>query len=212
MSQPIDVLLVDDHAVVRTGCRQLLQNWGGFAETEAGTATEALRLAAANRPLLVVLDLNLPDQSGYEVIPALLALDAGTRILVFTMHEDQAHAAKAIAAGAHGVVSKSDEPAIIVEAANRVARGEFFLSRPIAQKLALARLSGPEDPLRGLTVRERSVLRLLGQGHSLSEIAGSLAVSYKTVANCCTQIKVKLDLTTSAELMRVAVTVDRDNP
>jgi DNA-binding NarL/FixJ family response regulator len=210
MSQEIEVLLVDDHAVVRTGCRQLLQTWGGFAVTEAGTASEALQLTAANRPLLVILDLNLPDQSGYEVIPALLAIDAAIRILVFTMHEDQAHAAKAIAAGAHGVVSKSDEPAIIVEAADRVAQGEFYLSRPIAQKLALAQLNGAEDPFRGLTRREKSVLRLLGQGRSLSEIAGRLAVSYKTAANCCTQIKAKLNLTTSADLMRAAVTIDRD--
>jgi DNA-binding NarL/FixJ family response regulator len=210
MSTTHRVLLVDDHAVVRTGGRQLLESWGGFEVVEAATAADALRLAGEIDPRLVILDLNLPDLGGLEVIPKLLAAQPDLRILVFTMYEDASHASRAMTAGAHGFVSKSDAPDTIVEAASQVAGGGFYLSQPIAQKLALARVGGGEDSLQPLTRRERQVLRLVGLGKTLSEIAGELAVSYKTAANTCTQIKTKLGLSSSAELMRVAIERDLD--
>ena len=126
-------------------------------------------------------------------------------MLIFTMHEDPAYAAKALEAGALGFVSKNDDPDTIVEAARKVALGETYLSQPIAQKLALMSLKSGEDPMTALSKREREVLALFGQGKSLSEIAAALGISYKTTANTCTQIKTKLHLNTTSEMMRFAV-------
>jgi len=205
MTTACKVLLVDDHAVVRAGCRQLLQSWAGFEVTEARDGPEALRLSAEISPHLVVLDLNLPGMNGFEVLQVLKRDHPEVRILIFSMHEDPAYAAKALEYGAHGFVSKNDDPDTIVEAARKVANGETYLSQPIAQKLALMTLKGGEDPAASLTKREKDVLTLFGQGKSLSEIAAALAISYKTAANTCTQIKAKLRLTTTAEMMRFAV-------
>lgn len=208
MTDVTRVLVVDDHAIVRSGCRQLLESWGGFAVGEAADGGEALRLAGETRPHLVILDLNLPDMAGFEVLAGLLALDAPPRVLIFTMHEETGHAAKAMAAGAHGFVTKSDEPDVIVEAARRVAAGEIYISRPMAQKLALAQVSRGSDPLARLTPRERETVVLLGRGKTIGEIAEGLGVSYKTVANTLTQAKDKLGLSTTAELMRIGITTE----
>ncbi|PKU25172.1 response regulator transcription factor [Telmatospirillum siberiense] len=200
------VLLIDDHAVVRAGCRMLLEGWGGLEVVEAASASEALRLMSEVAPALVLLDLNLPDGTGLDLIAPLLALDSGVRILVFSMHEDAAHATRAMERGAHGYVTKSDDPETIVEAAATVLGGAPYLSRPVAQKLALAGVGGmSRHPLAGLTRRERAVFDLFGQGKTLSEIAAQLDVSYKTVANTCSQLKTRLHVSNSAELMRLAI-------
>lgn len=199
------VLLVDDHAVVRTGCRQLLQSWAGFDVVEACDGAQALSVARDARPDLVVLDLNLPDMNGFDVLGRLLEDDASLRILVFSMHEDPAYASRALEKGALGFVSKNDDPDSIVEAARKVAEGQTYLSQPIAQKLALMSLRGAEDPMAVLTRRKRDVLALFGQGKSLSEIASALGISYKTAANTCSQIKAKMNFSSTPEMMRFAV-------
>lgn len=183
----------------------MLERWGGFDVTEAGTAAQALSLAAETRPALVVLDLNLPDRNGLDIIPDLVAIDKAIRILVFTMHEEGGYATRALDSGAHGFICKTDPPDTIIEAATAILNGAVYLSRPIAQRLALGRMASASNPLSPLTRRERDVLHLIGEGKTLAEIAANLGVSYKTVANCCSQIKNKLDLSSSAELMRVAI-------
>ncbi len=209
-STPTRILVVDDHAVVRAGCRQLLERLDNVLVDEAGSAQDAMAMAKAFPPALVVLDINLPDRSGFDVIGDLLRLDPAIRILVFTMHEDPGHAARALAAGAHGFVTKADDPHVIVEAVRRVARGDLYLSQPVAQKFALSRLGQDQtDPLAALTRREHDVLRLLGQGNSLADVAGHLGVSYKTAANIATQIKRKCNLSTLADLIRLAIETDR---
>lgn len=200
------VLLVDDHAVVRTGCRILLEGWGGLDVIEAASATEALDLLPEVRPALVLLDLNLPDGAGLDVIDRLRDMDPTVRILVFSMHEDAAHVSRALERGAHGYVTKSDDPETVVEAVNTVLGGAPYLSRPVAQRLALAGVGAASaHPLSGLTRRERAVFDLFGQGKTLSEIAAQLGVSYKTVANTCSQVKARLNVSSSAELMRLSI-------
>jgi DNA-binding NarL/FixJ family response regulator len=199
------VLLVDDHAVVRAGCRQLLQSWAGFEVVEANDGAQALHMVAEISPVLVVLDLNLPDISGFDVLQSLKTDYPDLRILIFSMHEDPAYAVKALDMGAHGFVSKNDDPDTIVEAARKVAEGQTYISQPIAQKLALISIKRGDDPVSSLSKRERDVLVLFGQGKSLSEIAAALGISYKTTANTCTQIKTKLNLSTTTEMMRFAV-------
>jgi DNA-binding NarL/FixJ family response regulator len=209
MSAEISVLVVDDHAVVRSGCRQLLESWGGFRVIEAAGGAEALSRAAADGPEVVILDLNLPDMGGFEVLDGLLAAGRNPpKVLIFTMHEESGHASRAMGAGAHGFVTKSDEPDVIVEAVRRVARGEIYISRPIAQKLALSAVRRSDEPLSRLTPRERETVALLGRGKTISEIADCMKVSYKTVANTLTQAKDKLGLTSTAELMRAGITAE----
>jgi len=205
MTEPVGVLVVDDHAVVRTGLRQLLEISGGYVLTEAASGTEALRLMTACPPRLVVLDLNLPDGGGLDLIPRLLEMDATVRILIFTMHEDPAYVARAIECGAHGFVTKGDAPETIIEAVAIVAGGEFYLSRAVAQTVALMQARRRTDPLGPLSRREREVLMQFGQGKTLAEIAAALGISYKTAANACTSVKAKLGLANNAELMRMAV-------
>ena len=202
---PTRALLVDDHAVVRAGCRQLLESWAGFEVIEASNGHDALHHARDHLPHLVILDLNLPGIGGFDLIAMLRRHCPASRILVFTMHEDPAYAARALELGAHGFVSKNDDPDTIVEAACKVAAGETYLSQPIAQKLALMALKAKDDPMASLTPREREVLVLFGKGRSLSEIADELGISYKTTANTCTQIKTKLNLNSTPEMMRFAV-------
>jgi two-component system, NarL family, invasion response regulator UvrY len=209
MNADISVLVVDDHAVVRSGCRQLLESWGGFRVREASGGAEALARAAEDRPDVVILDLNLPDMGGFEVLDGLLA---GTgerpRVLIFTMHEESGHAKRAMSAGAHGFVTKSDEPDVIVEAVRRVAMGEIYISQPMAQKLVLSAMKQAEDPMERLSPRERETVSLLGRGKTIAEIAGTMGISYKTVANTLTQAKDKLRLSSTAELMRAGIAAE----
>jgi two-component system invasion response regulator UvrY len=204
-TEPRMILLIEDHPVVREGCRRLLEGRGGFAILEAQTGTEGLRLAAERAPAVIVLDLNLPDAGGLDMIGRLLGHNAAARILIFSMYEDPIFAARALEAGARGYVSKNDDPEAFVEAVETIARDGTYLSHAVAQKIALMSLKGSDNPMRGLTRRELDLLHLLGKGKSLGEIAGQLGISYRTAANIASNIKGKLNLSTTAELVKLAV-------
>ncbi len=199
------ILLVDDHAVVRAGCRLLLQRRGEVELFEASTGAEGLRLTAEHRPDLVVLDLGLNSTSGFDILQRLRSADMAAHVLVFTMHEDPIFAARAMEAGAEGYVSKNDGPEIFLDAVDTVLRGDIYLSRTMGQKLALMQLRAGDNPLRSLSRRELDVLRLFGTGKSLSEIADDLKLSYRTVANTVSHIKHKLNVATTSRLLRIAI-------
>lgn len=204
MSKPCRVLIVDDHAMVRAGCAALLSRRPGIEIVEAANGEEALRLAKTLRPDVVVLDLNLPDLSGFEVLKRVRAEHSGQPVLVFSMYEDPVFAARAIEAGANAFVSKSDRPETLLEAFEAVKRGDDYLSHSMAQKLAMMKLRGSDHPLRGLTRRELDILRMFVSGKSLGEIAGALGISYRTVANVVSIIKRKLNVGTTTKLLLVA--------
>jgi DNA-binding NarL/FixJ family response regulator len=199
------ILLIDDHAVVRAGCRLLLQRRPEIELFEARSAAEGLSLNAAERPDLIVLDLGLDGTSGFETLERLRSDRSAARILVFTMHEDPVFAARAMEAGATGYVSKNDGPETFLEAVDAALRGDVYLSRTMAQKLALMHLRTGDNPLRNLSRRELDVLGLFGIGKSLSEIADDLSLSYRTVANTVSHIKRKLNVATTSRLLRIAV-------
>lgn len=200
------VLLVDDHAVVRAGLRRLLAAVPTVAAVlEAATGRAVLPLVREHRPDLVLLDLNLPDIGGLELLRRLRAEDPAPRVLVFTMHADPVFAARALEAGAAGYVSKTAEPSELLEAVARIARGGRYVEGEIAQALA-AREGG--DPLHDLTRRELEILRLLRDGRDLAGIAGAVGVSYKTVANTCVRMKAKLGVARTADLIRLALRLD----
>lgn len=197
------VLLVDDHAIVRDGLRRLLADLDAGPILEAASGRAALDLARSERPGLVILDLNLPDLGGLELLGRLLREDRDVRILVLTMHAEPLYASRALKAGAKGYVSKAAAPEEIAAAVRAVAKGEGYIEAKVAQAIALG--VGARAPLESLTARDLETLRLLAQGRSLSEIAQSLGVAYKTAANGCTQLKEKLGVSRTGELIRTAM-------
>lgn len=198
------ILLVDDHIVVREGVRRLLAAVRGVELREAATGQEALTLFRAERPDLVLLDLNLTGIGGLELLRRLLSEDEKARIVIFSMHAEPIYAARALRLGARGYVSKSAGAEELITAVKRVAEGGRYVDREIAGELAFTQLS-TEDPLQQLTTREIEILRLLGEGNSLTEIARATGVAYKTVANTCSIIKSKLGVERTADLIRVSI-------
>ncbi len=199
------ILIVDDHPIVRAGLRRLLANDSEFELREAATGKEALAVFRLYRPDLVILDLNLPGVGGLELIKRFTLEKTDARIIVLSMHDDPLYALRALQTGASGYVSKNAPPTQILEAIGRVADGQTFVSPELAQELAVLNVRAPAHPLADLSRRDLEVLRLLGEGRSLQQIADSLGLSYKTIANNCGQIRAKLGVRRTADLIRLAV-------
>jgi two-component system invasion response regulator UvrY len=198
------ILLVDDHAVARAGMRGLLTTEPGVAIVEAESGGQALEICRRERPALVVLDLNLGDSSGLEVLRRIVNLDKAIRVLVLSMHSEPIYAARALQAGARGYVSKSAGADEFVTAVRAVLQGGRYIERELATHLAVSKFS-EKDPLDELTAREVDILRGLGEGRSYAEIAAGIGVSYKTIANTSTRIKKKLGVDRTADLIRLSL-------
>lgn len=199
------LLIVDDHPIVRSGLRRLLALEPDLNIRDAATGQEALAAFGEFTPDLVILDLNLPGMSGLEVIRRLRAVDAAARILVISIHDNPIYVTRILQAGAVGYVSKNAPPDQILEAIKRVAEGHTYIEHEIAQQLAVAKVRPSSHPLDELSPRDIEILRLLGDGRSLLQIADATGVSYKTVANHCTQLKAKLGAARTADLVRIAI-------
>ena len=198
------ILIVDDHAMIRAGLRQLCADhpaWQTATLMEAQDGTTALALQKAHCPQMTVLDLNLPGVGGLELLRQLLGADPAARILVFSMHSEPIYATRALAIGAKGYLSKNASPAELRTALARIAAGLTYIEGEIAQ--ALAAQSG--EPRQTLNERDLEILRMLGEGRSFAQIATSLGLGYKTIANSATQIKSKLGVARTADLIRLSV-------
>ena len=198
------VLLVDDHAVVREGVRRLLSMHFELTVLEASDVESALQVYQAETPDLVLLDINLEGIGGLEFLRRILAIDAAAKVLIFSMHAEPVYAVRALRAGARGYVSKSAPVDELIAAVTKVAAGGQYIDRDLASRVAVSQIS-QDDPLQQLTIREVEILRLLGQGKSLTAISEALGLAYKTVANICSQMKVKLGVERTADLIRLAV-------
>jgi len=199
------ILIVDDHPIVASGCRALFSADPGVVILEAADADSGLAAFVAEQPDVCVLDVNLPGVSGFELARRILARAASARIIMFSMNDDPIFAARAIESGAKGYVSKSGDPADLVEAIRAVAAGGQYLPTAIAQRLAFERLDPRENRLARLSARETEILRLLGSGKSLSEVAWQLNAPYKTIANSSVIMRQKLGIRSLPELVRFAV-------
>jgi DNA-binding NarL/FixJ family response regulator len=195
----VKILIVDDHAMIRTGLKQLCGVlWDAvILETDNGAA--ALDLQKRERPQVTILDLNMPGVSGLELLRQLVDVDTAARVLVFSMHGEPIYAARALEIGAKGYLSKSASPEELRTALTRIATGLTYVENEIAQNLAA--LPGRQQ----LSERDLEILRLLGEGRSFTEIAGVLGLGYKTVANTATLIKSKLGVARTADLIRLSV-------
>lgn len=199
------VLIVDDHPIVASGCRALLAGDTEIDILEAPDAETGEATFAAEKPDLCVLDINLPGVSGFELARRILARDDSARIIMFSMNDDPIFAVRAIEAGAKGYVSKSGDPGDLVEAIREVGNGGEYLPPAIARSIAFAGPRLADSHLGRLTPREIEILRLLGAGKSLAEIAFLVNASYKTIANTSSLMRQKLGLRTSSELVRLAI-------
>jgi DNA-binding NarL/FixJ family response regulator len=202
----IKVLLVDDHAVVREGYKNLLDNCSDIEViAEAQTGELACKNYMMSQPDVVIMDLSMPGMGGLEAIRRITARDPKARILVFSMHEDTIFVEQALQAGACGYITKSSAADALVEAVKQVAAGQSHLDPEIAQRLALQKIRGRNTPFTNLSTREFEIFCLLAEGDNVAAIAERLSLSYKTVANYSTQIKSKLNIKTTAELARLAI-------
>jgi two-component system, NarL family, invasion response regulator UvrY len=201
----LKILIVDDHPIIRTGLRRLLTSEPDIEIREAASGREAISAFREDRPALVILDLNLPGLGGLEVIARLKIADPAARILVLSMHDEEIHVTRALQAGAMGYISKNAPPEEIIEAIRRVADGYNYVEHEIAERLVFSNIKAPSHALEHLSLRELEILRLLAGGCTLLQIADTIGVSYKTAANNCTQIKVKLGATSAADLIRIAM-------
>lgn len=200
------VMLVDDHAIVRSGFRRLLEHYPTIeVVAEADTGETAYRRFVEHAPDITVLDLSMPDTGGLEILRRLLAREASAQVIVFSMHDDAALAERAMRLGARGYVTKSNAPDVLAQAVLDVAAGKMFLSPDIAHAVALYKLAGIDDPLKLLTSREFEIFQQIVAGQSATEIARTLNLSAKTVANYHTLIKQKLGVSSDVELVRLAL-------
>jgi len=207
VSRKIDVLLVDDHAVVRTGYQAYLalsDNIGQIYEADRGET--ACQLFTQHRPDIVVLDLSMPGIGGFETIRRLLNRDPGCKILVFSIHDGLIYASRAIKAGAKGYITKDSMPETLITAVCKIAAGSTYVAPDLAQQLAITMGAGNGDSekLKLLSPREFDVFCLLARGYTTHKAAEKLCLSYKTVCNHGTAIKEKLEVRTIAELTLLA--------
>jgi two-component system invasion response regulator UvrY len=200
----VKLLIVDDHVIVREGVRRLLAPFTDITVFEAHSAATALPAFRAHRPDVVLLDLNLPNASGLDLMRRLHMEDKSAQVLIFSMHAEPLYASRALDAGARGYISKGAAAEELVAAIRRVADGGRYIEREIAAQIVLMPKAGA-DPLQSLTPREADILRLLADGKTLAAIAAARGVTYKTIANSCTLIKEKLGVARTADLIRLAI-------
>jgi DNA-binding NarL/FixJ family response regulator len=208
MTKPIRVLLADDHMIVRTGIRHVLESEPGFEVVgEAANGAEALSLAAKLHPDVVVLDISMPDVSGLE-LAARLSDTGGTRVLILSMHNNPEYVLESVRAGAHGYLLKDTAATELRTAIRAVCQGESYFSPPVASRLSAA-VRGERDQrpagLEQLTAREREVLLGIAQGRTNKEIATELHISHRTVETHRESLMKKLQIRTVAELTRFAL-------
>jgi two-component system, NarL family, invasion response regulator UvrY len=198
----IRLALAEDHTIVRWALREALSKADDIEVVgEAGTAAETLSMIQNVKPDVLLLDITLPDKSGFDVLADLRNLETAPLVVVLTWHTEPSYAARAIAAGAHGYVNKAVEPAALLESIRAVSRGEQIVPPGVEQLLA----SGDGHPASALTARELQVMEMLSRGMTNREIAEHLDISIKTVDTHRGHVLKKLGLRNNSELTRFAV-------
>ena len=206
MSKKINIILVDDHAVVRAGVRRLLEQeplFNVIGEAESGE--KAYQLFGELNPDVMVMDLSMPGMGGLEAIRRILMRDEKAKILVLSMHEDLSFANQALKLGAKGYLIKNTLGDDLVKAIEVISQGNIFLSDEIAKKIAASSIDGGQDPIHDLSAREFEIFRLLAEGLEVDAIATTLNISSKTVSNYQTMIKQKMNIHSPVELIRYAI-------
>ena len=200
----MNILIVDDHPIVVSGFKALLEAEAGITVFEAASATAAEQLLTGMTPDVSVVDINLPGLSGFELARRMIERKSDARVLMFSMNDDPVFVVQAMATGAKGFVSKNDNPANMLKAIRAVAAGGTAWPAGIADRIEHLGGRGGSGA-QALTGRDGEILRLLAKGKSLSEIADVVGVSYKTVATSCAALRTKLNARTQTELIAIAI-------
>ena len=204
------ILCVDDHAIFRQGVKQILLQYDRQVKIgEAATAEAALQLVRDAHWDLVVLDLSLPDRSGFQLLTELKHERRDLPVLVLSMHGEDEYAIRALRNGAAGYLTKESAPEELVAAIQKVTRGGRYMTPALAEKIAFA-YAAPQTqaPHHALSEREMEVLQLIGAGKSLKEIAAQMALSVKSVSTYRARLLEKMTMSTNADLIRYVVEND----
>ncbi len=205
----IRVIIADDHAVVRRGIREILADAPDMQLTgEAESGKHVLRLAETAPCDVAVLDIFLQDLNGLEVLKQLRARHPHLRVLILSAYPEEQYAVRAFKSGASGYLTKTSAPEELIDAIRQAARGGKYVTRALAEQLAQTLGGAPSAAHDALSDRELEVLRGIGVGKNLNEIASELALSPKTVSTYRTRILEKLGLDTTADLIRYALEQD----
>ena len=208
------VLVIDDHPIVLQGCARLLEDAGVERVLQASSLLAGYRLFRREKPDVVIVDLALNGNGlgGLVLVKRLRMHNARLPILVFSMHGDPVIASRALEAGATGYVLKDSSSGALLDAFDKARRGQPYMSHELAMQVALLGTSGRGAPLADITPRELQTVSLLAEGKAYGQIAEELGVSYKTVANTCSQLKVKLGANSLPELIRSAIQYVSSSP
>jgi DNA-binding NarL/FixJ family response regulator len=207
MKDKIKVILVDDHAVVRAGFRMLLSTVADIdVIAEADRGETACQLYLEQQPDVMVLDLSMPGIGGLESLRRICNRDSHAKILVFSVHDEMVYVDRAINAGAKGYITKNSAPDILVEAIRKIARGEMYIEQGLMKNRPLHNNDTDYKAIvDNLSAREFDIFIRLAKGLTAHKIAEELCLGYKTVANYGTQIRSKLNVSSSAELAHIAI-------
>jgi two-component system invasion response regulator UvrY len=206
MSVPINVLLVDDHAVVRMGFKMLLESDADIkVVAEADSGENGVKLYMEHKPDVVVMDITMPGIGGLEATDRIIAKDSSARILVLSAHEDSVHPKRVLNAGAMGYLTKRSAAEELIKAIRTVASRKMYLEASIAQQMAIQQLNGEKNPVDVLSDREFEVFMALAKGETTNEIAEILSLSPRTVGTHLYNIKQKLNASNSAEIALIAM-------
>jgi DNA-binding NarL/FixJ family response regulator len=206
---PIQVLLVEDHALVRAGIRALLEQLPGIeVVAEASNGHDALRLIEQHQPTVVLMDIGMAGMSGLEVMAQVGQIFPSVRVIILSMHAHEEFVLQALRNGAAGYLLKDAGTAELELAIRAIARGEIYLSPAVSRHVVgeyVRRVGSTPVGLDQLTPRQREILRLIAQGHTTKEIAQQLAISVKTVETHRAQLMERLDIYDVARLVRYAI-------
>ena len=206
MSPKINIILVDDHAVVRAGFKMLLAAGDTINVIgEASRGEQAIQIYQELQPDIVVMDLSMPGIGGLETIRRIMQRDPEALILVFSVHHEQVYINRALSAGAKGYITKNSAPEILTEAINAIMQGDEYIEGGLVKGSTETHPCDFQAVISEFSPREFDVFNLLAQGLTVHKIADQLCLGNKTVANYATQIKKKLHAATTAELAHIAV-------
>jgi len=204
-SKPLDVLIVDDHPLLISGCRSLFASDPRIRLSEASDEKSGHQAYLEIRPDISIIDINLPGLSGFELLRRIRDEDPAAKVIIFSMNDEPAFVVRAIELGANGYVSKGDDPQHLLSAVRSVANGQNFVAPHLAHAVTFSTASVRANPASQLSSRELEILRLLSRGRRIGEVADALDISYKTVANGTSRLKQKLGANSHSDLIRFAV-------
>jgi two-component system, NarL family, invasion response regulator UvrY len=201
----IGVLIVDDHTTVLREFRALLESDLDVEVFEASDGRAGYSAYFACPPDIAIIRVDLPGLAGLNLVQRILRRKRRAKIVIFSMNDDPTVAARAIEAGARGYITKNDDPTLFADAVKSVAEGAVYLRPEMAREIAFLRAGAKAIKISNLGPRELEILRLIAAGRTMAEIAEEVDLSYRTIANSCSQLKQKLGARSAADLIRMAL-------